>query len=351
MRAVVYLGPEDFDVLDVPDPEPGDGEVRIAVERVGVCGTDLHVHHSTIPVAYPVIPGHEIVGVIDVVGSGVEGVEPGERVVVDPNMPCGVCVECRREPGMQCLALRSFGVNAPGGLAELMVVPRTHILPARGLPPELAVFAEPVACVLSGAERVSLRLGDAVLVLGAGPSGLVMAQALRNRGAARVVVAAPPGPKLDLASAFGADETVELMRDDIVGSVGELLTRTGGRGYDVVVDVTGAPTVAGVAQELVAPSGTVMLYGVAKPDDRITIRPYDVYRRDLTILGSFAQSRSLAAAVDVLVAGRIDPHPLVTHEFALEDWGCAVQELLGTRTVHKAVVDVRRLPEEGSDDD
>ncbi|GAB3597876.1 alcohol dehydrogenase catalytic domain-containing protein [Microbacterium tumbae] len=341
MRAVQYVGPERAQVVELADPAVGPGDVRIAVERVGVCGTDLHVHRGTIPVAYPVVPGHEIGGIVDEVGEHVTTLSPGQRVAVNPNVPCGVCAVCRRRPSMQCQSLRSFGVLENGGAAGFIVVPEGNVFAVGDMPMEMTPFVEPVACVMNGLDRLAPSAGEHALVFGAGPSAAVMIAGLRHRGVTEVTVAAPDGFKLEAMSGFGATTLLPLARDASPSGQPALAEAARGSRFGLVVDVTGAPAVAEAALDLVGDGGSVMLYGVAAPEATIRLRPYDLFRRDLTVLGSFAQTSSMAAAIEFLNAGAFDPAPLVTHHFDLADWSDALRALEEDRTVHKMVIDVR----------
>ncbi|MDN3310188.1 alcohol dehydrogenase catalytic domain-containing protein [Microbacterium oryzae] len=338
MRAVVYTGPSAYRVTDVPPPVPGPAEVRIRVERVGVCGTDLHVHHASIPVGSPVIPGHEIVGVVDLVGAGVTTVRVGDRVVVNPNITCGVCDVCRRRPSMQCRRIRGLGVGEDGGLAEQVVAPEGNVFPVGDLPPDLAAFAEPVACVLHGVERLDPGVGDSAVVFGAGPSAAIMVAVLRARGVGPITVAAPEGAKLRAMGRYGATGFVALDRSDPDLADSALIAASSDRGFDLAIDVTGVAGVMALALRHVGAGGTVMPYGVADPGAVVGVRPYDLFLRDLTIVGSFAQTTSMPAAIAFLRSGAFDPRPLVTHEFPLEDWARAIDAVENDRTVHKAVI-------------
>src|SRR3954447_14525243 len=172
MRAVVYDRPGHFEVLQVPVPEPGPGEVRLQVLAAGVCGTDLHLHAGEFGPSYPLIPGHELVGevIAAVPGPGAELL--GHRVVVDNTAACGRCVECRRARPAFCRRLVAQGVNAPGGFAEFVAAAADRCFVVNDLEPDTAVFAEPTACVVHGLDVLRPPAGADVLVFGAGPTGL-----------------------------------------------------------------------------------------------------------------------------------------------------------------------------------
>lgn len=210
MLAVRYSAPREFQVSEVPDPRPAAGEVRIAVTVAGCCGTDLHIHDGGFFTRYPLTPGHEIVGEVEALGAGVESLPIGTTVAVDNTVLCGTCVSCRRDEPLYCRNLRSLGVTDDGGFAQFVVARAEKCFPVDDLSPSQAVMVEPLACAVHGLDVLSLRPGSDVLVFGAGPTGLLLAQLLIHGGAARVTVAAPTEYKLELARSFGVDETVRI---------------------------------------------------------------------------------------------------------------------------------------------
>ena len=338
MRAVVYSAPRRFAVEEVPTPEPAADEVRVRVLQTGVCGTDLHLHEGRFMAAYPMTPGHETVGVVDAVGSAVRGLPIGERVTVNPNAGCGRCEYCREGRSLLCDSLTGIGSNRPGAFAEYVVAPAGQVFSVAGLADDTAVLTEPTSCAVHGIDVIRPRPGSTALVLGAGPTGILLAQLLRAGGAAHVTVAAPTEAKLVRASALGADATYAMDRGDLPGDVRALLASSGGSGYDVVVDATGAAAVAEVLVSLTRSGGTAVFYGVTDDEDRVSISPYDVFRRELTIRGSFAEISSFPAAIAALRSGRVRTDGLITHRFALDEYGAALEAVRGDRSAHKVVV-------------
>jgi D-arabinitol dehydrogenase (NADP+) len=337
MRAVVYDAPRSYALREVPTPEPGPGEVLVRVLQTGVCGTDLHIHEGHFFAEFPLVPGHELVGTVEALGDGAEGVRVGEQVVVNPNVECGHCEQCRRGRPLLCLRLRGMSTNWPGCFAEHLAVPDRLVFSAEGLDPDVAVFAEPASCAVHGLETLQVRPGSSALVLGAGPTGLLLAQLLVHGGAARVTVAASTAFKLERARALGVDSTVLMDRADLDASERTLRELSDG-GFDVVVEATGSPEVGERCVPLTRHGGTVMVYGVTEPTDRFAISPYDVFRREITIKGSFAEISSFPAALAALRSGRIRTDGLITHRFALEDYGRALEALRSDGSVHKVVI-------------
>jgi D-arabinitol dehydrogenase (NADP+) len=337
MRAVVYEGPRDVRIRQVPDPRPGPGQVVLDVVMTGVCGTDLHIHDGGFLSAWPLTPGHEIVGIVAELGDGVDDLRVGQQVVADNTELCGSCFHCRRNEPLYCENFRSLGVNAPGGFAEKAVVQAAKCFAADDLPLEVAVMTEPIACAVHGMDVLDLRPGSDVVVFGAGPTGLVLSQLLIHGGAARVTVAAPTEFKLELARSFGVDETVRIDREDPQHAITQLRKSAPG-GYDVVVDATGASAVIERCLALPRIGGTVFIYGMADEQATVDLRPYEVFRRELTIKGSFAQTHCFDRSLANLRSGRVRTEGIVTHTFELDRFEAALGALRDDAACLKAAV-------------
>jgi D-arabinitol dehydrogenase (NADP+) len=339
MKAVVYDAARSYAVQEIPTPQVAAGEVRIKVDQVGVCGTDLHIHEGDFNAVFPLIPGHELVGVVDQLGEGVTRFRASEQVTVNPNVYCGHCSYCRSGRLILCENLKGYGSNFPGFFAEYVTVPDTLVFSVEGLPRDTAVFTEPAACAMHGLESLRLRPGSSVLVFGAGPTGLLLAQLIATGGAASVTMAAPTQFKLDTATGLGIDRTVRISRDDAAGNLAALRAASPhGDGYDVVVEATGSPAIGDVCVPLTRNGGTVLVYGVTRAEDTVTFHPFDVFRREITIRGSFAEMTSFGAAIAALRTGRARTDGIITHRFGLDDYGKALDALQHDPSVHKIVI-------------
>ena len=337
MKAVRYAEPEHWELTDLPDPEPGPGEVRIRVRATGVCGTDVHLHHGEFGHVYPLVPGHEVIGEVDQAGPGAEGLESGALVAVDNMVSCGTCAMCRQARPAFCVSLRAMGVFEDGGFAEYLNVPAVNCHPADDLGPDVAVLAEPTACALHGIDILAPKPGSDALIFGAGPTGLILAQLLSAAGAARVTVAAPTAAKLELAAGWGA-ETVQASRTAPEETARQLREKAPD-GFDVVIDATGVPAVLAQCPPLTAIGGTILVYGVTPEQAVWPVSPYDVFRRELTIRGSFSQAFSFDRALRMLRAGRVRTDGMITHRFGLAGYGDALAAVSGDRSCLKAIIE------------
>ena len=338
MKAVVYDAPRQYAIKDIPVPQVGPGEVRIRVHQVGICGTDLHIHHGDFNAVFPLIPGHELVGSVDALGDGVTRFTVGEQVTVNPNIYCGKCEYCLAGRLILCTDMKGLGSNFPGFFAEYVTVREDLVFSVEGIDPDVAVFTEPAACAMHGMESLQVRPGSTALVFGAGPTGLLLAQLLKAGGAASVTVAAPTQFKLDTAEALGIDRTVLIDREDMESNRSRLLEASGANGYDYVVEATGSTSIGGICVPLTRNGGTVLVYGVTRAEETISFHPFDVFRREITIKGSFAEMTSFGAAIHALRSGRARTEGMITHRFSLDDYDKALDAVARDRSAHKVVI-------------
>ena len=314
MKAAVIRGPGRISIEDVSRPHPRAGEAVVKVEACGVCGTDVHILAGEFPAPYPCIPGHEAVGIIDEVGSGVQGWKTGDAVAIDPAVTCNSCYFCMQNKQNHCENWNAIGGSLPGAYAEFVAVPASNLYPNPLADPVTGVLVEPLACVLYGHERARMSIGESVLIFGAGPVGLLHLQVARRAGASVVDVVDLNPARLELARTLGARRVTANGE-----SAAEELRSREPRGYDLVIDATGSPRALKAALALVKNSGKLLMFGVCAQGDRLEISPYDIYRRDLTILGSFSIRRTFLAALRMIEGGQLELSPLVGERLPLAD--------------------------------
>jgi L-iditol 2-dehydrogenase len=308
-KSVVWDGDQGVDLEPREVPEPGQGELKVRVEASGLCGTDLHIASGEYPPARPgVTLGHEFSGTVVEVGEGVDAFAEGDRIVVDPNIPCRVCRYCHDGRPHLCENPEAIGVTRSGGLADfaLLPAPQAYRVPD-GLPSEAAALTEPLACALHAVDLGVLRPGERALVLGAGPIGILCSMLLVAAGASEVLVSEPNPDRRGRIRRLGAEPLDP-------ESVSEAIA-------DKVFECVGRPETMRAAVEATRPGGTVMWVGVAPPDAEVAVKPYDVFSRELTIRGSYTNPYVMDRALSLLASGRLDWQAVVTHRFALEDFG------------------------------
>lgn len=341
MRAVVYDEPGSFSVRDVPLPEPGSGMARVHMTAAGMCGTDLHLHEGQFLANFPLTPGHETVGVIDAVGEGaVDGTGAalmvGQQVVINPNSSCRACAYCNEDRPWLCDGFAGIGSSTPGGFAEYVLAPGAQVFDATGIDLDLAVFAEPSACIAHLIDRLDPLAGSSVVVLGAGPTGVLLTQFLIFGGASSVVLADPNEFKLAVASSLADIGTFVMNRDDVRGSMDALVATCGL--FDVVIDATGRANVIEELPRLARNGGRIVYYGVADEADLVRVSPFEIFRRELTIMGSFTEVDSFPDALAAFRAGAIRTDGLITHRFSVDDYGRALETMRTDRSAHKIVI-------------
>jgi threonine dehydrogenase-like Zn-dependent dehydrogenase len=294
----------------VDDPTPGPHDVIVAVDSCGVCGTDMHIVGGDYPAAdYPVIPGHEIAGTVVATGSAVGNVAEGSFVVVDPVVSCGHCSDCRAGHTNLCRNWHGYGVTLPGGFADYVRIRAVdaEVIPS-SMPRHWATLVEPLSCVLHAMDRLGpVNPGDSVLVIGAGPTGLMISQMLTAAGAA-VDVVERVADRRHRALAFGARRVGAAIAD---------LDQPDG--WTVVIEATGS--VGGFESGLpaVRRAGRFHVFGVSAPDARAAVSPYDIFARELTITGSQSLQHTFHRAVHVLAQGVLDGDAFITARIGLPD--------------------------------
>jgi D-arabinitol dehydrogenase (NADP+) len=319
MTAAFYERPFEVAVRETPKPTPGAGDVIVRVAACGICGTDQHIFAGHFFPSYPLIGGHELAGEVTTVGEAVEAVGVGDRVAVDPSLFCGRCFFCQRNQGNHCLNWNSIGVTRNGGFADYVVAPQANIYPIGEMPYEVAAFIEPLSCVVYGLQRLALRVASNVLIYGAGPIGLLMLQAVRRSGASSVAIVDLKQEKLELAGELGAEHRV------LAGDRADAVLRSlAPHGFDAVIDCTGRPEVVEGMFRYVQNEGKLLFFGVNPEDATIRVSPYDVYRRDLQILGSFALRYTFHEAIALIQSGAVRVEPLLSHRLPIERFADAL---------------------------
>ena len=330
MRAVRWHGRGDVRVEDVPAaPAPAEGEVRVAVEWTGICGTDREEWRAGplfIPVGAPhrltgrqapIILGHEVAGRIADVGPGVTGLRPGDLVALDANLSCGTCWWCARHQLSLCADYGAIGLSADGGLAEAVTVPARMCLPvAESVGADSAALAEPLSVAVRGFRRGRLALDETVAVFGGGMIGVAALVVARAMGAGLIVVIDPVAARRRLATELGADAAL----DPGDPGFGEALRGlTGGRGPDVTMDAAGTPRAAVAAIESVRRGGRAVMIGLSAEPAELDIFKIAAGEREVIGALSHIWDEDFAAGVRLLERGALRADQVVAARIALEE--------------------------------
>ncbi|MCK5239502.1 MAG: zinc-binding dehydrogenase [Candidatus Thorarchaeota archaeon] len=329
MKAAVYYDIGDIRYEETNVPEIGPGELLVKVGTALTCGTDVKTYKRGHPVLLQSIPtlfGHEYSGTIEEVGSGVEGFEPGMRVVATNSAPCGICYFCKKNRPNLCAQLKTSFVN--GAYAEYIKVPapvvewNTHRIPD-SLSFRDAALTEPLACVVHGIEESNIELGDSVTVIGAGPIGQMLIMLAKKNGASTVIASDLSEMRRNLALKAGADIVVDPTKEDPVQRVRE---ETEGYGADVVIEAVGLPSTWEQSVDMTRDAGTTVLFGGAASGTKFEIDTVRFHYGQLTIKGVFHLTpKHVEQALKLLIAGDINTEVLITHEKPLKDLESALK--------------------------
>lgn len=316
MRQVLVRSIDDVSVQTVPVPVPGDGEVLLRTTVAGLCGSDLHAALGTHPfIELPYRPGHELVAVVERTGPGVVQIAAGQRVVVEPNLSCGVCARCREGRYNICRELKVFGCQTPGGMADRFVIAADRLLPVPDTVSDLAAaLVEPLATPVHALRKAGDLRGRTVAVLGAGPIGLLTLVAAREAGAERVLVTDLLASKRGRAARLGADAVLAADDPDLALRAHEAL----GGPADVVVDCVTRQQTLAQAVDLVVKGGQILVVGVGAPGGT-PVRMDLLQDREIRMDGALMYVREdFRAALELIGAGLVDVPELVTATFPLD---------------------------------
>jgi 2-desacetyl-2-hydroxyethyl bacteriochlorophyllide A dehydrogenase len=339
MRQAMMTEPGAIAFQDVEIPLPGKGQVQIRVQRIGVCGSDIHVFHGKHPfVTYPLIQGHEYSGVIESIGEGVDGVAIGDKVTATPQEVCGHCAPCRRGQYNACEELKVRGFQAPGCAQDLFVTEADKLvkLPA-DFEPEQGAFVEPVAVAAHSTGRAGDLTGKNVVVAGAGTIGNFVAQACKSRGAAKVLITDISDFRLDVARQVGIDATCNVAKEPLEDAVKR---EFGSDGFDVGVEVAGAEASLSSLVAGIGKGGTLLIVGVYgdKPQVDMSV----VCEHELTMKGSMMyRHEDWDQAVKWIASGEVKTEALVSKHFDFDQFldAYAFIEAEGERSM-KVMIDL-----------
>ncbi len=325
MDAVVFYAPGDIRVEKVPQPLCGDDEVLVKVDACAVCGSDLKAAVSgNVRIKPPRIMGHEFTGLIVWKGSGVKGFDTGDRVVMATSISCGECQYCREGYPNLCADLAPMGYSFDGGMAEYVTIPARAIrnghlikVPAT-LPADIAALAEPVSCTVNAVEQCEVKKGDTVLVIGAGPMGILNACVARIYGASKIIFAELNDERLKQCEQFGFDRLVNPAKEDLKQVV---MDETGGYGVDVVIVAAPAALPQEQAPDLVRKRGRVMFFAsLPVGKSMLNIDSRLIHYKEIRVMGSSDSTpEHVMKAVDILASGKFPAEKIITHCLTLKD--------------------------------
>lgn len=341
MRGTFFLGADvtpKFEVRDMEFAPLGEHDVLVRNKACGICGTDVHIYHGeagSADVVTPVVLGHEFAGIVEKVGAEVTKVKPGDHVAMDPNIYCNHCRPCRMGRKQNCENLFALGVNVNGGFAEYSVCPDTQCFKVREeIDFDVAAMAEPLACVLHGIDQAAIKPGQDVLVIGGGTIGLLMVQMAKISGASTVILSEPIEMRRKIGMEVGADAVIDPIHEDVPSRIKEIC---GHDGADVIIECVGKGFAVEQAFKAAGLGATILLFSVPGVDATVPLPLFDVYKKELKVIGSMINPDTHQRAVNLINGGRLEIKKLITHVYDMEHLEDAIHMQMSSESI-KVVV-------------
>lgn len=326
MRAVVLNGPNDFKAAEVEKPEIGDNDILLQMKKAAICGTDMRILAGTKTkgVRYPSIIGHEMCGLICEVGKNVKGFEVGEKVSIANVIPCHSCHSCLTGRENACMNRKAIGYEFDGGFAEYVLIPGIAIESGNvvKLPEDVSfeegALIEPLSCCIRGLKNAGTGFNDSVLIVGAGPIGLMHLQLSKIVGAKKVIVSEPIASRREKAEKLGADLVIDPTKENLADIV---MRETGSLGMDVIVMAIGVPAIINSTLKLCRKGGTVNLFAGFAGTGESTIEVNTIHYNEINVNGSTAYKREdYFEAADMVKNKKVNLKEIVTHTFKIDDF-------------------------------
>lgn len=316
MKAAVLTGLEQVELDERPEPEAGPGWVVVRVESASVCGTDVHQYEGRIDTPYPRVPGHDFAGRVESVGDGVTPDLVGEPVAVKPSLPCGECADCSAGRLADCPRKKLIGLWSDGCMTEKVAVPQVNLVPRPdGVEAWQASLLEPLAVGLNTVDRLQIRLGETVVVLGQGPIGLALTRLSSLSGAGRLIVTDARDAPFAVSRSYGATDCVNVVETDVQEAVADL---TDGIGADVVIETSGFPDSSAIVLDVVRKEGKVAHIGWANDLPPLPVIPLMAKTLTLFGVGGNGGRGQYERSMELVRSGRVDLAPMVTHRYRLD---------------------------------
>lgn len=325
MQALQYNRPGKLILKDLPLPEPAADEVLVKVSHAGICGTDIHILAEEAPAAPVVVLGHEFSGAIAATGKNVTHLKPGERVCVDPNNYCGHCDYCRNGEVHFCRNLKPVGVFRDGAWAEYCVAPVNQVYPLPdAVPPDWGALCEPLSCIVHGWDRLQPISPDSrILILGGGIIGILWGLMLRQYRLDTLLFSEPLENRRKILmeldfSAVTPKEAAETFREEK-------------QGFNVIIDCSGVPAAVEEALDWMAPLGKFLFFGVCPQDSYIKISPFQIFKKELTLVGSVINPFTFSRAIRLIEEIQRPLNSLGVKEYPLSEYQSAIEEVKSGR--------------------
>jgi D-arabinitol dehydrogenase (NADP+) len=315
MKAIIFTKPYEFVIKDIEIPEIKDDEVLLKNHYAGFCGTDLHIFKGEFINSFPIVPGHEFSGIVEKIGKSVTKFRKGDHVVVDPTLECGNCYYCKMNQQNFCSNYGGYGITINGGFAEYSAIKEKNLHLIENVDLREAAMLEPLSCVIYGLEKIKVNYGETAIIFGIGPIGTILLQLLNIRGVSKVIMVDIDKEKIEFGKKFGASGV--LISDN---KLDLNLKKLAPEGFDILVDATGITEVCEKLINYAKNKARILFYGVCPVNKKISISPYTIYKKDLSIYGAFSLNRTMPAAIELVKNKKIKLLDLISHEFTLDNF-------------------------------
>lgn len=321
MKSAVFYGKKDLRIEESAMPKVGERDVLIQVKACGVCGTDVHIFQGdkgAAEVTPPTILGHEFSGIVVETGKKATAWKKGDRVCVDPNCWCGGCDPCREGDVHFCEHMKGYGTTVNGGFAQFCAVDERQVYRlGENTSFEEGAMAEPAACCLHGIDLCQIRPGDQAVVIGGGMIGLLMLQLAKIAGASKLALLEPVEGKREEGKKLGADLCLDPLAQDVKAE----LKKAGFTKIRAVIECVGKPGTIEQAIELADHQGIVMMFGLTKPEETVTVKPFEIFQKELTLKSSYINPKTQKRALDLIDSKKLDVSSMVCEVCGLERLG------------------------------
>ena len=307
MKQAQITKPNEMEIIEISMPIIAEDEVLIRVKKCGICGTDTHIFHGGFDPQFPVVPGHEFSGVVVCAGDNCQRIKEGMRVAVEPNIPCNNCRFCLNNQHNYCENMITPGVTHDGGFGEYVAVKEIAVFDIGTLDFSLGALVEPLSCVLHGIDKVEFKLDSRVLILGAGPIGLMLGYAAQAKGCACIDF-------LDIDD-FRLEMSQELGFNDIYRDLKEIQNK-----YNIIIDATGFSPIVGDSVKFLAPEGQLLAFGVPQADSKLILDHYYVFKHEIKIISALTSKKDTLRAISFLNQNALNMSHLISHEISLEEF-------------------------------
>jgi L-iditol 2-dehydrogenase len=344
MKAAILYKPNDMRIEEREIPSIGSDDILLKVKACALCGTDIRIYMGTKTkgIHYPSVIGHEIAGVVEACGNSVDGLVPGDAVSICPVIPCGVCYACRRGMDNICMNRSAIGYEFDGGFQEYVRIPGIAIRQGCVFkaPPDLsfevASLIEPLACCYNGNRRSRITFGDTVVVMGAGPIGLMHLQLAKLAGAGKIIMSDPIHERRTISLEMGADICVDPQNENLYDVV---MAESRGLGADAVILAIGVPALVNDAFKITRKQGSVNLFAGFPGKGDASIESNIVHYNELNVTGTASAAPwHLDEAMKLVASGKINLEKLISHRFSLDDMDKAFQVLMDGKGIKVVIV-------------